>query len=73
LAGLFCFLGAGVIFGVIPMLSAAAVMMLPWVSGSVRTVERDYENPQVFLAAVNTAAAMHVVVAVSLGIGFLWG
>ncbi|MBW8042134.1 MAG: prenyltransferase [Planctomycetes bacterium] len=73
LAGMFLLLILGVVFKTIPLLAITAVVTLPWILKSVKRIEKDYDNPKAFLLAVNTVVVTHIVIAVSLGIGFLNG
>ena len=71
LAVLFTLLVLGVVLKTIPLLALAAVVTLPWILKSVRTVEKNYDNPKVFLFAVNTIVVTHIVFVLSLGASFL--
>ncbi len=71
LTTLFALLVLGVIFKTIPLLALAAVVTLPWILKSMRTVSKNYDNPKVFLFAVNTIVVTHVVFVLSLGASFL--
>jgi len=51
----------------------AAVMTVPWILKSVKSFDKNYDNPKAFLSAVNTIIITHIVVALSLGIGFFKG
>jgi 1,4-dihydroxy-2-naphthoate octaprenyltransferase len=73
LAGLFILLTLGVILRKIPLLTIAAVATLPWILKSVMEIKRNYDAPKAFLFAVNTIVITHIVVVLSLGIGFLKG
>jgi 1,4-dihydroxy-2-naphthoate octaprenyltransferase len=73
LAGLFILLISGAALRKIPLLAIGALVTLPWILKSVKSVEKDYDNPRAFLFAVNTIVVTHVVIALSLGIGFLKG
>ena len=68
---LFALLGLGVILKIVPLLALAALVTLPWILKSIRTVEKNYDNPKVFLFAVNTIVVTHVVFVFSLGASFL--
>lgn len=48
-------------------------MTLPWILKSVKSFDKNYDNPKAFLSAVNTIVITHIVIALSLGIGFLKG
>jgi 1,4-dihydroxy-2-naphthoate octaprenyltransferase len=71
LAVLFGLLALGVVLKTIPLLALAAVVTLPWILKSIRTVEKNYDNPKVFLFAVNTIVVTHIVFVLSLGASFL--
>lgn len=73
LAGLFILLTFGLVMKMVPLLAITAVVTLPWILKSVRDVERNYDNPKTFLFAVNTIVVTHIVIILSLGIGFLKG
>ena len=73
LAGVFLLLVLGVVLGVVPLFAIAAVVTLPWIWKSMTRIHRDYDNPKVFLFAVNTIVITHVVVVSALGISFLAG
>jgi 1,4-dihydroxy-2-naphthoate octaprenyltransferase len=73
LAVLFILLISGMIAKTVPLSGIAAVATLPWILKSVRSVEKDYDNPKVFLFAINTIVVSHVLLIFSLGIGFLKG
>ncbi len=68
---LFALLVLGVIFKTIPLLALVAVVTLPWILKSMRTVSKNYDNPKAFLFAVNTIVVTHVVFVLSLGASFL--
>lgn len=68
---LFALLGLGVILKLIPLLALTALVTLPWILKSIRIVEKNYDNPKVFLFAVNTIVVTHVVFVFSLGASFL--
>ena len=71
LAGLFTLLALGVVLRIIPLLAIAAFLTLPWILKSIRSVAKNYDSPKEFLFAVNTIVITHIVIALSLGIGFL--
>jgi len=73
LAAVFGLLIAGVLLKIIPLPAIAAAVTVPWVLKSIRIVEKNYDNPKVFLSAVNTVVITHVVVATALGLSFLKG
>lgn len=71
LAGVFVLLILGVVTKIIPVLAIFAVATLPWLLKSIKRVEKNYDNPTVFLSSVNTIVVTHIVIILSLGIGFL--
>jgi 1,4-dihydroxy-2-naphthoate octaprenyltransferase len=73
LAGLFTLLIIGVVLKTIPLLAITALVALPWVLKSIRSVEKNYDNPKTFLFAVNTLVVTHIVITLFLGISFLKG
>jgi 1,4-dihydroxy-2-naphthoate octaprenyltransferase len=72
LAGVFGLLALGLVLKTIPVSAIIAVTALPWILKSVRSLEKDCDNPKAFLFAVNTIVINHTVIALSLGISFLW-
>jgi 1,4-dihydroxy-2-naphthoate octaprenyltransferase len=73
LAGVFILLTLGIALKRIPLLAISAVGILPWILKSVKSFDKNYDNPKAFLSAVNTIVITHIVLALSLGIGFLKG
>ena len=71
LTGVFVLLILGVVTKTIPVLVIIAIMTLPWILKSTKNIEKNYDNPQTFLPAVNTFIITHIVVTLSLGISFL--
>jgi 1,4-dihydroxy-2-naphthoate octaprenyltransferase len=71
LAGLFLLLALGVVLRIVPLFAIAAVVTLPWILKSVKCIEKNCDDPKVFLFAVNTIVITHVVVVSALGISFL--
>jgi 1,4-dihydroxy-2-naphthoate octaprenyltransferase len=71
LAGVFVLLILGVVTKTIPVLAMFAVATLPWLLMSIKRVEKNYDNPTAFLSSVNTIVVTHIVIILSLGIGFL--
>jgi 1,4-dihydroxy-2-naphthoate octaprenyltransferase len=71
LAGVFVLLILGVVTKTIPVLAIFAVATLPWLLKSIKRVEKNYDNPTAFLSSVNTIVVTHIVIILSLGIGFL--
>lgn len=73
LTGVFALLALGVILKAIPPLAIIAMVTLPWVLKSIKTIDRNYDNPKVFLFAVNTIVATHIIIVASLGLSLLKG
>ena len=71
LTGVFTLLISGVIFKTIPVIAVAAIATLPWILKSIKSAEKNYDNPKAFRFAVNTLVITHIVIALSLGISFL--
>ncbi len=71
LAGVFALLVLGVVIKTIPVLAIVAVVTLPWILKSLKTAEKNCDNPKAFLFAVNTLVVTHIVIVLSLGISFL--
>jgi len=69
----FLLLISGVFLKNIPLLALFSVITVPWILKSLGIVTKDYDNPKIFLYAVNTIVISHVVIALSLGISFLKG
>lgn len=70
---LFVLLCVGTVLRIIPLSVLCVVVTVPWIFRSIRGIEKDYDNPKVFRLAVNTVVVTHIVLALSLGIGFLGG
>jgi 1,4-dihydroxy-2-naphthoate octaprenyltransferase len=73
LTALFMLLALGVVLRIVPLFAIAAVVTLPWILKSVKCIEKNYDDPKVFLFAINTIVITHVVVVSVLGISFLTG
>ncbi len=73
LTAVFALLILGVVFKIIPAIAIAAIATLPWVLKSIKSAEKNCDNPKAFLFAVNTIVVTHIVIALSLGISFLKG
>lgn len=73
LPGLFVLLILGAVLKEIPLLATTAVVMLPWIWKSIRSVEKNYDNTEEFLFAINTIIVTHIIIFLSLGVGFLKG
>ncbi len=71
LTGLFALLILGIIMKTIPLLAMFAVITLPWILKSIKTIENNYDNPKVFKFAVNTIVVTHIVIVLSLGSSFI--
>lgn len=70
---LFTLLILGATAKIIPLLALTALVMLPWIVQSLKVAERNYDEPKAFVSAINTFVVGHLVVAFTLGIGFLKG
>ncbi len=73
LAIVFALLIFGVVFKIIPVIAIAAIVTLPWILKSIKSAEKNYDDPKAFRFAVNTIVLTHIVIAVSLGVSFLGG
>ena len=73
LAVVFTLLVLGIVLRIIPALAIVAAATLPWLLKSIKTAEKNYDNPKAFLHVVNTIIVTHIVIALSLGISFLEG
>ena len=73
LAGIFALLLLATVLKKIPLLASVAFITLPWILKSVKRVEKNYDNPESFLFAVNTIAVTYIVIVLSLGLSFLKG
>ena len=73
LAALFVLLVLGVATKRIPLLAIAPVITVPWILKSVKSIEKNYDNPTAFRSSVNTIVVTHILIVLSLGIGFLKG
>lgn len=71
LTALFALLALGIILRAIPVLAITAVITLPWILKSMKTISSNYDNPGVFLFAVNTIVVTHIVFVLSLGASFV--
>ena len=71
LAGVFALLIFGTVLKRIPLLATAPVITVPWILKSVKSIEKNYDNPTAFLSSVNTIVVTHIVIILSLGISFL--
>ncbi len=70
---LFVLLCVGTVLRIVPLSVLCVAVTVPWIFRSIRGIEKDYDNPKVFRLAVNTVVVTHIVLALSLGIGFFWG
>jgi 1,4-dihydroxy-2-naphthoate octaprenyltransferase len=73
LAGVFALLVLGVVLKIIPVLAIVAVVTLPWILKSIKSAEKNYDNPKAFRFAVNSVVVTHIVITLSLGVSFLGG
>ncbi|MHC4105478.1 MAG: UbiA family prenyltransferase [Planctomycetota bacterium] len=69
--GIFLLLALGIISRNIPPLSMVAAVALPWLLKSMKIAQKNYDNPEAFVFAVNTIVITHIVIVLSLGISFL--
>jgi 1,4-dihydroxy-2-naphthoate octaprenyltransferase len=72
LAVVFALLVLGIVLRIIPALAIVAAATLPWLLKSTKIAEENFDNPKAFLFAVNTIVINHTVIALSLGVSFLW-
>lgn len=73
LSCLFTLLVIGVVFKKIPLVAVVSFCFFPSMIKSLNKVERDFDDPQKFLSAINTCISIYLTVTVSLGIGYLRG
>ncbi|MBU1259699.1 MAG: prenyltransferase [Planctomycetes bacterium] len=71
LAGVFALLALGVVLKIIPATAIVAIVTLPWILKSIKSAEKNCDNPKAFLFAINTIVVVHIVIVLSLGISFL--
>ncbi len=69
----FALLVLGIILRIIPAVAIVAAPTLPWLLKSIKIAEKNFDNPKVFLFAVNTIVVTHIVIVLSLGISFWSG
>lgn len=69
----FALLVLGIILRIIPAVAIVAAATLPWLLKSIKIAEKNFDNPKVFLFAVNTIVVTHIVIVLSLGISFWSG
>jgi len=70
LTGVFALLISGVISKIIPAMAMAALVTLPWILKSIKSAEKNYDNPKAFRFAVNTLVITHIIITLFLGISF---
>lgn len=70
---LFTLLAIGVVFKKIPLFAIVSFCFFPLMIKSLNKVQRNFDNPQEFLPAVNACISIYLAVTVSLGIGYLRG
>lgn len=68
---LFALLVFGIAAKKIPLFTIAAGVTIPWLLKSIRVIDENYDNPKGFHFAVNTFVCSHILLFLSLGIGFL--
>jgi 1,4-dihydroxy-2-naphthoate octaprenyltransferase len=73
LTSVFTLLVLGVVLKIIPVLAIVAVVTLPWILKSIKSAEKNYDNPKAFRFAVNSVVVTHIVITLSLGVSFLGG
>lgn len=73
LACIFILLALGMIWKKIPLLALIPFLFLPWSVRSLGIIQKNYENPQTFISAINMGVAIYLVIVFSLGIGYLRG
>ena len=73
LASVFALLILGIIFKTIPVIAIFAVVTLPWLFNSIKSAEKNHDNPKAFRFAVNSVVVTHIVITLSLGLSFLGG
>jgi 1,4-dihydroxy-2-naphthoate octaprenyltransferase len=73
LTSVFTLLILGVVFKIIPAIAIAAIVTLPWVLKSIKSAEKNHDNPKAFRFAVNSVVVTHIVITLSLGLSFLGG
>ncbi len=71
LASVFTLLILGIVFKIIPAIAIAAIATLPWILKSMKSAEKNYDNPKAFRFAVNSMVVTHIVITMSLGISFV--
>lgn len=71
LAVLFALLVFGIATKKIPLFTTAAGATIPWLLKSIKVIDENYDNPKGFRFAVNTFVFNHILLFLSLGIGFL--
>ena len=73
LTSVFTLLILGVVLKIIPVLAIVAVVTLQWILKSIKSAEKNYDNPKAFRFAVNSVVVTHIVITLSLGVSFLGG
>ncbi len=68
---LFILLGLGVVFKKIPLSGLLGFLTLPWLVKSLGIVQKNYENPRIFIRAINANLVSYLVIVVSLCAGWL--
>jgi len=71
LGTVFFLLGLGVVLDSIPLSAIVVFFILPLVIKSLVLVHRNYENPKIFILAVNTNITTYFLIMFSLGVGYL--
>ena len=73
LTSVFALLISGIVFKIIPVIAIAAIVTLPCILKSIKSAEKNYDNPKAFRFAVNSVVITHIVITLSLGVSFLGG
>jgi 1,4-dihydroxy-2-naphthoate octaprenyltransferase len=73
LACVFIFLLFGAGWGIIPLLSLVSLLFLPWLIRGLTAIKKDYNNPGVFISAINANVVFFLAITFSLGVGYLGG
>lgn len=71
LASLFFLLLLGLALGKIPFLAAVPFFVAPWLVKSLISIQRDSDNPYIFISAINAHVIIYLVITLALGIGYL--
>jgi len=72
-AGIFALLLLAIALKKISLLASVAFITLPLILKSIERVEKNYDNPELFLFSVNSIVVTYIVIVLSLGLSFLKG